>query len=429
MTARVDTARSLADEVQAWVEENWDERMTVREWWRRLADTGYAYPTWPEGVGGGGMSGGDARTVLTVLARNNVVAPAVGGVASTLAAPTILDLGTAAQVAELVGPIATGEAAWCQLFSEPSSGSDLASLGARAVRDGDEWVVTGQKVWNSSADIADFGMLLARTDPDQPKHRGITYFALDMHQPGIEARPLKQMNGDASFCEVFLDGARVPSSRIIGELNDGWRTAQTTLFHERGSVAAGSLPGLFPAKSGPLGGDLDRPVGEIIERAQRAAKESKSAIRTAAIPAKVMFQMARDHGVHDDPVMRQALARYVAQVRVNGWTTRRIAAARGKLTGADGSMAKLATSRICQQSMDLSYKIVGAEAMLAGAESPMGGDLQRVNLGAPGTRLGGGTDEIQLNVLGERALDLPREPSTDKDVPYRDLEVGTRRLT
>jgi alkylation response protein AidB-like acyl-CoA dehydrogenase len=140
-----------------------------------------------------------------------------------------------------------------------------------------------------------------------------------------------------------------------------------------------------------------------------------------------MLRMARDQGVHRDPVLRQELARYVAQVRVNGWTTRRIAAARGKLTGADGSMAKLATARICQQSMDLSYKIVGADAMLDGDQSPMGGDLQRVNLGAPGTRLGGGTDEIQLNVLGERALGLPREPSDDRDIPYRDLEVGTRR--
>jgi alkylation response protein AidB-like acyl-CoA dehydrogenase len=427
VTAPVDTARSLADEVRAWVAENWDESLTVREWWRRLADAGYAYPTWPAGVGGAGMSNGEARVVLAVLAEREVIAPPVGGVAATLAAPTILDLGTAAQIAELVRPIATGEAAWCQLFSEPGSGSDLASLGARAVRDGDEWVVTGQKVWNSSADVADFGMLLARTDADQPKHRGITYFAIEMHQPGIEARPLKQMNGQASFCEVFLDGARVPSSRIIGELNGGWRTAQTTLFHERGSVAAGMLPGLVPAQSGPLGGDLERTVGDVIERARRSARERKREIRTGAVPTKVMLRMAREHGVHADPVMRQELARYVAQVRVNGWTTRRIAAARGKLTGADGSVAKLATSRICQQSMDLSYKIVGADAMLDGVESPMGGDLQRVNLGAPGTRLGGGTDEIQLNVLGERALGLPREPGNDRDVPYRDLEVGTRR--
>jgi alkylation response protein AidB-like acyl-CoA dehydrogenase len=426
MTANVDTARSLADEVQAWVEENWKQSLTVREWWRLLADAGYAYPTWPEGVGGCGMSGAEARTVLAVLAQNQVVAPPVGYVAADLAAPTILDLGTDKQIAELVRPIATGAAAWCQLFSEPGSGSDLASIGSKAVRDGDEWVVSGQKVWNSGADAADFGMLLARTDPDQPKHRGITYFAIDMHQPGIEARPLKQMNGQASFCEVFLDEARVPASRIIGELNEGWRTAQTTLFHERGSVAAGGLPGLFPARSGPLGGDLDLTVGEVIERAQRAQK-SQSSIRTGAIPVKLMLQLARDHGVHDDPVMRQELARYVAQVRVNGWTTRRIAVARGKLTGADGSMAKLATSRICQQSMDLSYKIVGAETMLDGADSPMGGDLQRVNLGAPGTRLGGGTDEIQHNILGERGLGLPREPGDDRDVPYRDLEVGTRR--
>jgi alkylation response protein AidB-like acyl-CoA dehydrogenase len=169
-----------------------------------------------------------------------------------LAAPTLLHHGTEEQIAELVRAIALGEAAWCQLFSEPGSGSDLASVATRAVRDGDEWVVTGQKVWNSGADSADFGMLLARTDPSRPKHRGITYFAIDMHQPGIEVRPLRQMNGLSSFCEVFLTEARVPAHRVIGAVDDGWQVAQTTLFHERNSVAGG-IPSLFPARSGSAG--------------------------------------------------------------------------------------------------------------------------------------------------------------------------------
>jgi alkylation response protein AidB-like acyl-CoA dehydrogenase len=416
----------LARDVQAWVDDNWDESLTVREWWRRLVDAGYAFPTWPAGVGGSGASRSYARTVLGVLAANSVVAPPAGIVAATLAAPTLLDQGTPDQVAELVRGIALGEAAWCQLFSEPGSGSDLASVGSRAVRDGDEWVVTGQKVWNSGADSADFGMLLARTDPDQPKHRGITYFVVDMHQPGVEARPLKQMNGQSSFCEVFLNEARVRADRIIGQLHGGWQVAQTTLLHERNSVAGGGVPGLFPARSGAAG-DLDRTVGEIVERAHRAAKQRKTSIRTGAVPSKVMIELAHDYGVTADATLRQELARYVAQVRVNGWMVQRIAAAGGRLTGADGSLAKLTTSRICQQSADLSYRIVGARGMLAGSESPMGGELQTVALGSPGTRLGGGTDEIQLNVVGERALGLPREPGTDRDVPYRDLRVGTQR--
>jgi alkylation response protein AidB-like acyl-CoA dehydrogenase len=415
----------LAARVQAWVEANWDTSITVREWWLRLADAGYAYPTWPLGLGGSDASRRDAMTVTGVLAQNKVIGSPVGAMASTLAAPTLLEHATEAQLAELVRPIATGEAAWCQLFSEPGSGSDLASVGTRAVRDGDEWVVTGQKVWNSSADSADFGMLLARTDVDVPKHAGITYFVIDMKQPGIEARPLKQMNGASNFCEVFLTEARVRGDHVIGEVNGGWRVAQSTLFHERNSVAGGGLPGLVMARSGSEG-DLDRKVAEVLDRAREVAKARKSPIRAGAVPAKLMVELAQKFGVSGDPVIRQELARYISQVRVNGWTMRRSGAAGGKLTGADGSIAKLTTARICQESRDLSYRIVGAHGMLMGQVSPLEGDLQMVNLASPGNRLGGGTDEIQLNVLGERALGLPREPSSDKDVPYRDLKVGTQ---
>ncbi|MGA2474312.1 MAG: acyl-CoA dehydrogenase family protein [Acidimicrobiales bacterium] len=415
----------LAARVQAWVEANWDTSITIREWWLRLADAGYAYPTWPLGLGGSDASRRDAMTVTGVLAQNKLIGSPVGAMAATLAAPTLLEHATEVQLAELVRPIATGEAAWCQLFSEPGSGSDLASVGTRAVRDGDEWVVTGQKVWNSSADSADFGMLLARTDVDVPKHAGITYFVIDMKQPGIAARPLKQMNGASNFCEVFLTEARVRGDHVIGEVNGGWRVAQSTLFHERNSVAGGGLPGLVMARSGSEG-DLDRKVGEVLDRAREVAKARKSPIRAGAVPAKLMVELAQKFGVSGDPVIRQELARYISQVRVNGWTMRRSGAAGGKLTGADGSIAKLTTARICQESRDLSYRIVGAHGMLMGQVSPLAGDLQMVNLASPGNRLGGGTDEIQLNVLGERALGLPREPSSDKDVPYRDLKVGTQ---
>lgn len=202
--------------------------------------------------------------------------------------------------------------------------------------------------------------------------------------------------------------------------------AQTTLFHERNSVAGiGAMPGLVIAHSGSEG-DLDRKVGEVLDRAREAAKARKSPIRAGAVPARLMVELAQNYGVSDDPVIRQELARYVSQVRVNGWTMRRSGAAGGKLTGADGSVAKLTTARICQQSRDLSYRIVGPQGVLMDEGSPLEGDLQMVNLASPGNRLGGGTDEIQLNVLGERALGLPREPSSDKDVPYRDLKVGTQ---
>ena len=413
----------LAAAVQDWVEANWDPTLTVREWWLRLADAGYAYPTWPHGLGGLGLPRRDAAVITGVLAANKVIGPPVGALAATLAAPTLLDHATSEQQAELVRPIATGDAAWCQLFSEPGAGSDLASVSTRAVRDGDDWVVTGQKVWNSAADVADFGMLLARTDIDAPKHAGITYFAIDMKQPGIAARPLKQMNGAANFCEVFITEARVASDRVIGHVNGGWPVAQTTLLHERNSLAGAGLRGLVPARSGSEG-ELDHKVSEVLDRARDAARERRSPIRAGAVPAKVMIELAQHHGVAGDALVRQELARYVAQVRVNGWTMRRSAVAGGRLTGADGSIAKLTTARICQQSRDLSYRIVGAGGMLMGSRSPLEGDLQLVNLASPGNRLGGGTDEIQLNVLGERALGLPREPASDKDVPYRDLRVG-----
>jgi alkylation response protein AidB-like acyl-CoA dehydrogenase len=416
----------LGAKVQAWLEANWDTSLTVRQWWRRLADAGYAYPTWPIGLGGSGATRRDAMAIAGVLARDGVIGPPAGHLASNLAAPTLLEHATEAQRVELVWPIATGEAAWCQLFSEPGSGSDLASIGTRAVRDGDEWVVSGQKVWNSSADSADLGMLLARTDVDVPKHAGLTYFAIDMRQPGIEVRPLKQMNGASNFCEVFLTEARVRDDRVIGVVGGGWRVAQTTLFHERNSVAGvGAMPGLVIARSGSEG-DLDRKVSEVLDRARDAATARKSPIRAGAVPAKLMIELAQRYGVSGDPVIRQRVASYVSRVRVNGWTMRRSAATGGKLTGADGSIAKLTTARICQESRDLSYAIVGAQGMLMGRTSPLEGDLQMVNLASPGNRLGGGTDEIQLNVLGEKALGLPREPSTDKNVPYRDLKVGTQ---
>ena len=412
--------------VQEFIDANWDAGLTVREWWRRLADAGYAFPAWPAGLGGLGASAAEARAITGVLAANGVIGPPTGHLAATLAAPTLLEHGTPEQVAAFVLPIARGEAAWCQLFSEPGSGSDLASVGTRAVPDGDEWVIDGQKVWNSGADTADFGMLLARTDPGLPKHQGLTYFLIDMHQPGVEARPLKQMNGASSFCEVFLTGARVRPGCVLAEVGAGWRVAQTTLFHERNSTAGGGAPGLVPARSGQAG-DLDRTVGEVTERVRRAASARRSPIRGGAIPAKAMTALAKEYGVSADPALRQELSRYVSQVMINGWTMRRIAAAGGRMTGADGSLAKLLTSRICQQSRDLSYRVVGAAGLLAGPDAPMGGDLQTVGLASPGTRIGGGTDEVQLTVLAERALGLPREPSADKDIPYRDLRVGTQR--
>ena len=417
----------LADDVSTWLDANWDPSITVGEWWKRLASAGYAYPEWPRGMGGFDARPAERRLVTTALADRGVIGPPTGHVGATLTVPTLLVHGNERQQQRFIPAVAEGTESWCQLFSEPGSGSDLASLATRAEPDGDGWVITGQKVWNSAADSADLGMLLARTDSNIPKHAGITFFLIDMHQPGVDVRPLKQMNGLSTFCEVFLSDVRAGPDRVLGQVGDGWRIAQTTLAAERRAVADSRSPRNPSARSGS-NGDLSRPVAEVIAEFQAAASGELTSLRGSALPWKVMLDLAQGRGSAHQPVMRQELARYFAALRVNRWLVQRVGESKGRLTGADGSLTKLATSRICQRSRDLGYQIVGMEGVLAGDDSLLEGAFQTIALGSPGARLGGGTDEIQLNVIGERALGLPREPSVDKDVPYRDLTVGTQNL-
>src|SRR3954452_13970661 len=205
-------------EVRDWLDESWATELMLREWWRRLADAGYAFPTFPKVYGGQGMSAGDNRIVQEELTRAGSIS-APFGLGQIMGAPVVLDHGTDAQKDEWVLSLASGTESWCQLFSEPGAGSDLASSSTRAVQDGDVWIVNGQKVWTSGAQAADRGMLVARTDPEQPKHRGITYFIIDMDQPGIEVRPLKQMDGGATFNEVFFTDVVVANDAVVGSVN------------------------------------------------------------------------------------------------------------------------------------------------------------------------------------------------------------------
>src|SRR5438067_9885180 len=227
---------STRSEVREWIAAHWDPERPLVDWRTLLADSGWAVPSWPVDCYGRGL-GSDADAVVTdELTRAGAVGLPVG-VGTGLAAPTILTHGTDELKRRLLRRIVTGEDMWCQLFSEPGSGSDLAGLTTRADRDGDEWVITGQKVWNTSAHHAELGLLLARTNFDEPKHKGITCFALPMQQPGVEVRPLRQMNGHASFNEVFFDEARVPAANVIGAPGDGWGVAVTTLMYERRGAA------------------------------------------------------------------------------------------------------------------------------------------------------------------------------------------------
>ena len=222
------TADDVRSEIKAWIEESWDPELTMREWWQRLGESGWAAPTWPEQWFGKGLSGDAAAAARSALGESGAPGPPAG-LSVMLAGPTIIAHGTDEQKERYLRPIITGQVAWCQLFSEPGAGSDLASLQTRAVRDGDEWVVNGQKVWTSGGHVADMGMLLARTNPDNPKHKGITYFAIEMDQPAVDVRPLREMTGRALFNEVFLSDARVSNADIVGELNNGWAAAMTTL--------------------------------------------------------------------------------------------------------------------------------------------------------------------------------------------------------
>jgi alkylation response protein AidB-like acyl-CoA dehydrogenase len=409
---------ALRSEVRGWVEANWSHNITVREWWCRLAAARLCAPTWPEPYGRG-LSGRQARAVIEELAAAKVVAPPQGTVGTTLAGPTLLEHGTRDQRERYLPPLLRGEESWCQLFSEPRAGSDLASLGTRAEPDGDHWVVTGQKVWNSGANIAKRGMLLARTDPNVPKQAGISYFIIDMDQRTIEVRPLRQMNGEAHFCEVFLTEAVVAKEDVVGGLDQGWRVARTTLAHERASVSGRPPRGLVFVPSGEWAGYLDRVVGDVLQ----AGHKRRKGFTGNAVPFRHLADIARESDRNRDPHIRQLLARYHSLIEVNRFTQLRAQAAaqQGRSPGPEGSIAKLAVSHICRTSREVSFALMGPATMLGGADAPDGGSLHTVALGSFGTSIGGGTDEIQRNLLAERVLGLPRERQIDREVAFREL--------
>ncbi|HEX4904260.1 MAG TPA: acyl-CoA dehydrogenase family protein, partial [Acidimicrobiales bacterium] len=287
-------------EVRDWIAEQWSTDLTLREWWRRLADAGYAFPTFPKGYGGFGATPQENRQVQAALSEAGVIA-APFGLGQIMGAPVVLDHGTDEQKDAWVLNLASGVESWCQLFSEPGAGSDLASSSTRAVKDGDVWIVNGQKVWTSGAQVADRGMLVARTNADNPKHRGLTYFIIDIDQPGIEVRPLKQMNGAAHFNEVFFNDAVVGDDRIIGSVNDGWMVAVATLAYERQGLTAGGRGGIAAGAPGARAGMLDRTVGDLLERVEQPAMATNQ--RTRATSA--LRELATTMGKNDDPVLRQ----------------------------------------------------------------------------------------------------------------------------
>lgn len=353
-----------------------------RRWQRVLADHGWAGISVPVEYGGRGGESWQERIFKQEQGRTTLDT-SLFSVGIGMVLPTILVHGTEEQKRRFVPAMLRGDDAWCQLFSEPGAGSDLAGLTTRAVRDGESWIVNGQKVWNSSAHQADFGILLARTDVEVPKHRGITYFLLDMRTPGVEVRPLVQATGVAHFNEVFLTDVVVPHEAVLGEVNGGWAVTQTTLMNERNLIGSGGTGVGF--------GDY--------------------------------LRIARETGAVADPVVRQALAdAFVHGEVIKYLGARSQAAARaGRTPGPESSVLKLNASLHAARMGDLGLAIQGASAMLTGPDARRDGMFQQMFVGQWGMRIGGGTENIQRNVIGERVLGLPGEPRADKTTPFKDL--------
>jgi alkylation response protein AidB-like acyl-CoA dehydrogenase len=412
-------AMNVRRDVESWLEQWWDPERPLAEWRGLLADSGWGCPTRPTESYGRGLSSALAAVVEKAFAEVGAVGPAAGA-GMALAAPTILEHGSPEVRRRLLRPIVTGQDKWCQLFSEPGSGSDLAGLTTRAERDGDEWVVSGQKVWTTGAHQAAFGMLLARTNWDVPKHRGITYFALPVGQAGVEVRPLRQMNGRASFNEVFLTEARVPHGNVIGEVGGGWAVALATLAHERGLATA--RLGAVPARG--QGRTAREAAAEAADYARTYEWYPQRAGRPDLVPSQ-----ARATGKDRDPVVRQDAARLTAMERVARWNVERSRAGRaaGRPPGPEGSLAKLCGSEIARSSSRLHAAMAGADAMLSGPASPLEGIVAEIIVSVPAGSIAGGTDEVQHNIIGERVLGLPKEPQVDVDVPFREVRTNVPR--
>lgn len=359
------------------------DELNLGQWWVNLASAGYVCPTWPKEYGGLGLGSADGAAVGRTLTRFKVPR-FTNPVGVDLVGPAILQWGTEEQKDRFLRPIARHEEIWCQLFSEPGSGSDLAGLSTRALKDGDTWQIQGQKVWTSLAHVASHGLLLARTDPTMPKHKGITAFLLPMHQVGVTVRPLRHMAGDIEFNEVFLDDALVDDRFRLGGVGEGWHVARSVLSNERqaSSGSGGALPGTVTGRS----------VEALIRR----------------------------HSPVADPHLRQRLARAYIEDRILQFTARRSGVRRksGLGAGPEGSVMKLMYSEQAQRLQELACDLEGP-----GGQAWSEDDRWRKNTAWSFVRvrsktIAGGTSEIQRNVIGEHALGLPREPDVDRELPW-----------
>ena len=370
-------------------EQELDQVAAARQFQAEMYAAGLSGVRWPREYGGQESTLAHEVALATAAAPFDLPTGFVFSITFGMCGPTLLAHGTDEQKSRHVRQMLSGEQIWCQLFSEPGAGSDLAAIRSSAVRDGDHWIVNGQKVWSSGAHYSDFGLLLARTAPERPKHRGLTMFIVDMRSAGVTVRPLRQINGDEHFNEVFFDGVRIHQDQVVGGVDDGWRTAITTLMNERVSLGAG--------------GDPD----------QQARVEA-------------LFGLARVNGRYDDPVVRERLAKVYSEHIIIGLIGQRIrdAVLRGVDPGPEGSIAKLATARFAKDLAALAADIAGAHAGAWDSDDARSAMWVNLLLSAPARSIAGGTDEVQRNIVAERVLGLPRELDPGRDAPFRELPVA-----
>jgi alkylation response protein AidB-like acyl-CoA dehydrogenase len=386
--ARVDFRDSteearFREEVRAWIDENLPDELRghrggearfdgpeVRAWSRALYDAGWVGISWPEAFGGRGLSPRFQALYLEEEARAEAP-PHIGVIGLGMAGPTIISRGTDAQKARYLQPLLAADEIWCQGFSEPGAGSDLAGVRTSARLDGDRFVVDGQKVWSSYAHIADFCILLARSDPDSDRHAGLTYLIVDMRAPGVEVRPLRQITGEAEFNEIFLSGVEVPLENVIGEIGGGWDVAMTTLLHERGTLAFA-----------------------LVARLE--------------VQVRKLLALARDRGA--TPTQREAIAREWIRLQALRLTAYRSLSAleRTGIPGPEGSILKLEWSEANQRITKLAVELLGADAQLLPPNAPYGGHWTIQQLRSRGNTIEAGTSEILRNIVAERVLGLPR---------------------
>ncbi|MGE0878261.1 MAG: acyl-CoA dehydrogenase family protein [Acidimicrobiia bacterium] len=398
---------TVLEELHRWLDANWNPSMPLRDWWRLLADAGWSRPAWPSAWYGRDASPAEAAAIDDAIWDHGaVITPS--GFGTNMAGPTLLIYGTDDQRRRHLPGIIYGTDAYCQLFSEPNAGSDLAGLQTKAVRDGDDWVINGQKVWTSRGSIATKAILLARTNADVVKQAGISFFILDMATPGVEVRPLKEMTGRSYFNEVFLTDVRIPATDLIGGEGNGWKVANTTLGFER-SLSSGEHR--ESPEPGEKAGNLDRPAGP------RVVHDAAHHDPSAPTEFETLLTLAHRLGRTTDPTIRQTLARFYTLDRLNQLTS-----ARGADVAGLANLAKMAQNHAVRLGRELTFSVLGANGLLFGydddavaAANTTTGlselcDVIEVALWSPAPSIYGGSDQIQRNIVGERVLGLPREP-------------------